>query len=151
MTIFMCHKTPSLLTTVAIALFMFFSGPAIAQSESLTSVSEEVFQEKNNQKYWQIQRSKRIKSSEGVQLYLKTINQGEYSDWRLPTKQELSELFSIFDLKENGQIKIRLEGKYWLAENKQQPYVGTWEIGDQCGPTRSFSTDKAGYVRAIRP
>ena len=60
-------------------------------------------------------------------------------------------LYKIFDLKKNGQVQLQLNGSYWLVDNRGAMQPGIWEIGDQCGPERSFYGTKSGYVRAIRP
>lgn len=115
----------------------------------LKSISGEIFENSRSGQMWQMGKSRRIRTSEAAERYVEKLNQGEYSDWRLPTKQELNKLFSLFDLKHHGDVRIQLEGNYWI-ENKGV-MAGAWEIGDQCGPSRTFYTKKAGYVRAIRP
>ena len=124
-----------------------------AMEPVLVPVSDTVFHDNRGKKDWQINRSGRLKDTGAVQQYLQQLNTNSSGDtqWRLPTKEELYSLFSLFDLKQNGEVKIRLEGKYWLQENSGPMYVGTWEIGDQCEPTRSFFQGNAGFVRAIRP
>lgn len=121
------------------------------QDATLEILSENVFRQQGGEKLWQMQRSKRLKTQDEVQEYLAALNHGEFHDWRLPTRQELYDLFSIFDLKQGGDVKIRLEGNYWLSDEKDGTHVGAWEIGDQCGPSRSYFEGKAGYVRAVRP
>ncbi len=133
------------------ALILICSSTGLSQTVSFKLFSEEIIQDTARQHFWQVKRSKILKNTEEVNAYLATLNQAEYNDWRLPTEQELFQLFSTFDLKLNGNIKIRLEGNYWLLSNINQPYVGTWEIGDQCGPSRTFYKGQSGYVRAIRP
>ncbi|WP_419174275.1 hypothetical protein [Desulfosediminicola sp.] len=98
---------------------------------------------------WRLERSGYFKTAEDVEHYLQGLNKEEGKQWRLPTKQELSDLFSSFDLKLNGEVKIQLEGRYWLQDDGKD-YVGSWQIGDQCGPSRSFYREKSGYVRAVR-
>ncbi len=145
-------KAPTIILVISVVtLFAFLPLPAVSKTKSLIILSEKVFQESSSHLDWQTQRSKRIKTEKEVQLYLQTLNHGEHDDWRLPTKQELYDIFSIFDLKLNGEVKVQLEGNYWLADDKGQPYVGAWKIGDQCGPSRSFSRAKAGVIRAVRP
>jgi len=133
---------------------LFLAGSALrvfAMEPLLVPVTDSVFHDNRSQKDWQISRSGRIKDTKEVQLYLQKLNKSGDSGWRLPTKEELYNLFSVFDLKENGEVKIRLEGKYWLQGDADKMYVGAWEIGDQCEPSRSFFQGNAGYVRAIRP
>ena len=139
------------LTLVSLLLVGVFITPAVstAGEQVLSTISEEIFQNSRNDQMWQMRKSKRFKNASSVVQCLNELNQGEYQDWRLPTKQELYKLFSDFDLKIHGDVRIRLEGNYWIENEGIQ--AGTWEIGDQCGPSRTFYTKKAGYVRAIRP
>lgn len=132
-------------------LFLVMPYSLEAADPSLKLAEDGVFQEGRSGRMWLMERSKRLKTSEEVAEYLNTLNQGKFSDWRLPTRQELYDLFCIFDLKESGEVKIRLEGAYWLKGETEQPEVGAWEIGDDCGPTRKYFQKKAGYVRAVRP
>lgn len=117
----------------------------------LKPVGDEYFENSKNGGMWTKERSKRIKEVSDVQEYLSELNTGQFSDWRLPTKQELYDLFLIFDLKNNGDVRVRVEGKYWLASDLGVLSVGAWEIGDGCGPERRFSVGGKGYIRAIRP
>ena len=130
-------------------LFSTTSQPAHAD-QGITESGDGLIQEVTSQRIWQKKRSKKIRTQEAAQAYIAKLNQGEYHDWRLPTKQELYELFSLFDLKRNGNIRLRLEGKYWLSDPQGNFSVGGWEIGDGCGPSRSFYGGKKGYVRAVR-
>lgn len=107
-------------------------------------ISEEIFQNTRNDQMWQMRKSKRFKTTSSVEQYLSELNQGEYQDWRLPTKQELYELFSYFDFKLHGRVKVQFEGSYWIENEGIQ--AGSWEIGDQCGPSRTFYTKKSGYA-----
>ena len=147
------HYMAKLLTCAVMitALLLTCSPVAMSKTITLRTHSVEEFQDTARQRFWQVNRSKKIKTIEEVSAYLTTLNQGKYDDWRLPTKLELFQLFSDFDLKRNGNLKIRLEGSYWLLDDMGQAHVGAWEIGDQCGPSRTFYKGKAGYLRAIRP
>ncbi len=136
---------------MTMAMVLFCSPASMSKAVTLKTISIEIFQDTAHQHFWQVNRSRKLKNIEEVSAYLTTLNQGQYNDWRLPTKQELFQLFSDFDLKQNGNLKIRLEGNYWLTDDMGQSHVGAWEIGDQCGPSRTFYKGKAGYLRAIRP
>lgn len=143
-------KAVTVLSFLVILLLLAPYTPQAADHK-LKIAGEGVFQEGSSGRMWLMERSKRLKTSEEVDDYLDTLNQGTFKDWRLPTRQELYELFCIFDLKESGEVKIRLEGAYWLKGVKEQPEAGAWEIGDQCGPSRKYYPKKAGSVRAVRP
>ena len=151
----MYHRTDrgraSIVWGFAAFLLFLTALPALSKEAAITALSDTAFMENVTQKTWYTHRSKRIKTVDDATVYLERLNQGEFNDWRFPTKWELSKLFSIFDLKQNGNIKIRLEGAYWLTDDKGKIFTGAWEIGDQCGPSRTFYKGKSGYVRAIRP
>ncbi len=137
-------------------LAVFFTFPfglaeAGDRKPQLKSVGEQYFENTRKGDMWIKSRSKRFAASSEVKNYLKSLNEGQFNDWRLPTKHELYDLFMIFDFKNNGGIKVRIEGKYWLVNSAGQMSVGAWDIGDGCGPERTFSQGKKGYVRAIRP
>ena len=133
--------------------FSFSYGLAEVEDKKtqLKSVGEQYFKNTRKGDMWTKSRSKIFATSSEVKNYLKSLNEAQFNDWRLPTKQELYDLLMIFDFKNNGDIKIRIEGKYWLANYAGQMSVGTWDIGDGCGPERTFSQGKKGVVRAIRP
>lgn len=151
----MRHRTNILSKLAALAIIanmgFFMSLPALGKEAAIVQLSGTAFQEISNKRTWNLDRSKRIKTADDALSYLNTLNQGEFNDWRFPTKEELSRLFSIFDLKQQGTVKIRIEGAYWMTGDEGKVYAGAWEIGDQCGPSRTFYTKKSGYVRAVRP
>lgn len=137
---------------VVLVLFLVTFGqyPGFA-AERLEKISPSVFLDGKTGRMWQLERSKRIREAGDAQDFLRELNKGEYGDWRLPTRQELFDLFQAFDLKEFGEVKIQIEGRYWLRTDAGEISVGSWEIGDGCGPERRYYEGKAGYVRAIRP
>lgn len=109
------NRLPSL-TLVLLLLSGVFATPYVstAGEQVLTMISEEIFQNSRNGQMWQMRKSKRFKTTSSVEQYLIELNQGEYQDWRLPSKQELYELFSYFDLKLHGRVNVQLEGNYWI-------------------------------------
>lgn len=113
--------------------------------------SEDILLDSKTGKMWQVKRSRKLRSVEDVYAFLAQLNQGEYSDWRLPTKKEIGELFLLFDLKEQGGVKVRFEGSYYHMTESGDISVGSWELGDECGPSRVYYPERNGYVRAVRP
>lgn len=109
------------------------------------------FKNHKNGKLWMIAKSEKFHLADSARQYLKKLNEGEYNDWRFPTQQELYDLFVIFDLMKNGEVKIHIEGAYWLMSDNGKLNVGAWEIGDGCGPERTFFSLKKGVVMAVRP
>lgn len=133
--------------------FNNFPGSAMADNpKSLLVHSGELYFENSRKgSMWTKTRSRILTSAGEVKHYLAILNNGDFSDWRLPTQQELHDLFMIFDMKDNGDVKIRIEGKYWLTDKNGEVAAGTWEIGDGCGPERHFHDADRGYIRAVRP
>lgn len=117
----------------------------------LNVLDEETFAEAGTTRTWRLVRSRRMKSPEQVEQYLADLNSGNGSSaiWRLPSRDELYRLFSKFDLKNNGDVQVALEGNYWHTDEKGMLTVGAWEIGDQCGPERFFYPAQSGYVWAV--
>ena len=99
---------------------------------------------------WQKGMSKRIKSLEEANAYIKSLNLGNATDWRLPTVTELYGLHITVDLHENGNCDLISEGNYWSDEPDSEGRVGTWEMDDNCDPERRYIPKTAGRVRAIR-
>lgn len=103
---------------------------SVARAADLKMIGEGIFQEEKSGKVWQLKQSKRFKTEEEVNNHLLQLNSGEYDDWRLPTKQELYELFVVFDFKKNGDVAVPKEGSYWYADEYGEMEVGAWEEGD---------------------
>ena len=102
-----------------------------AAADELKMVDENVFQEQKSGRMWQLEQSRRLSSPEQVEEYLQEVNSsGGYTDWRLPTKQELYELLVFFDLKDNGDVAAPKKGNYWYAGDSGEPEVGAWEQGE---------------------
>jgi hypothetical protein len=145
------RNTALLLSFLLLQLLPAVVTSSANSADRLHMVSETTFMDEGTGKMWQFDRSKRIDKLDDAIEVLAALNSGVYHDWRFPTKQELFEFFQIFDLKNNGSVKPKLEGSYWLQEDDGAIEVGSWEIGDGCGPGRKFFTGKTGYVRAVRP
>ncbi|WP_163340488.1 DUF1566 domain-containing protein [Desulfopila sp. IMCC35008] len=113
--------------------------------------SDSVFLDTKTGAMWQLERSRKIRSVEQAYAFLNSLNEGQYDDWRMPTDKELAELFLLFDLRQNGDVEIKLDGSYWHHQENGDISAGSWELGDECGPSRVFFPAKYGYLRAIRP
>ena len=123
-------KNAKFLFTLLFCLSLILPVTASAKMGAVTILDGDIIQEPGNGRMWQINRSKKMRSSTEVQEYLSNLNKGEHNDWRLPTKYELYDLFLLFALKENQELDIRLEMSYWLVGNNGKMIVGSWEPGD---------------------
>ena len=99
---------------------------------------------------WQQGVSRRVKSLEHAKEYIRSLNLGDYNDWRLPTVSELYDLHITIDLHENGNCEIKSEGNYWSDEPDSEGHVGAWEMDDNCDPERRYIPKTSGRIRAIR-
>lgn len=99
---------------------------------------------------WQQGTSPKLKTLEKANEYIKTLNLGGYTDWRLPTVNELYDLHLTVDLHENGNCTLKSEGSYWSDEPDDKGRVGAWEMDDNCDPERQYTPKKSGRIRAIR-
>jgi len=120
---------------------------AMAQKQLLVELSEDSFLVKNSGLIWQYERSDKTGSFMTMKNH---VSSSEANGWRLPTKLELYDLVEIFDLHQNGAVKIDIEGSYWLTDDSGNEVTGAWEIGDQCGPSRTYYPHKRGYIRLVR-
>ena len=101
---------------------------------------------------WQADRSQRpFTSSEDVEKYLATLNLAGFTDWRLPTSQELWNLYFTNDYSMAGQLakSIKMSGSYWTKDG-EQIRAGYLEDSDDPGINRYFLDSKKGFVRAVR-
>lgn len=140
--------TPRLLFVLHLILLTLAPvSAAIAQKQLLVELSEDSFLVNTSGLIWQYERSDKIRNFISMKNY---VSLNEAHGWRLPTKQELYDLVEIFDLHQNGTVKIDIEGSYWLTDDSGNEVTGAWEIGDQCGPSRTYYPHKRGYIRLVR-
>ena len=100
---------------------------------------------------WQVEKSAMTTSLQDAEQYVRTLRLGGYSDWRLPTVDELYDLNYLFDLFQNGDCALDRKGNYWSGEKNGEGKAGAWEISDQCDPERQYTPGTQGYIRAVRP
>lgn len=119
--------------------------------DRLVTVSNGLCRDTKTGLYWQTVTSKTLRSLKDADDYSTSLESGGYDDWRLPTVSELFELYMTFDLHENGDCRMVVEGTYWSDEPDLEGRVGTWELDDNCDPERRYIPQKKGKVRAVRP
>ena len=69
----------------------------------LQNLGNGVCQDTVSGQMWQIEKSKMTTSLKDAEQYVRTLNLGGYSDWRLPTVDELYDLNYLFDLFQQGE------------------------------------------------
>lgn len=140
-----------MLAMVAVPNMAGAAGKAANPDSSLVDRGNGIVEEVGTAgKMWQLERSGSFRSLEEAQAYVKTLTLGGYKDWRLPTLQELYDLHYLVDVKKAKGIDLRMEGNYWATDPEGHGMAGSWEIGDQCEPSRSYFKKSFGYVRAVR-
>jgi len=141
-----------LLAVVAMPRWAGAASKAVNPDNTLADLGNGIIEEVGVAgRMWQQERSGPFRSMEEAQAYVQTMNLGGHKDWRLPTIQELYDLHYLVDVKKAKGIELRMEGNYWVTDPEGHGMAGSWEIGDQCEPSRSYFKKNFGYVRAVRP
>lgn len=129
------------------------TGCASVKTPDLTEVDDGIIKVESSELMWQKHRSQMFKSSEEADKYVKGLNLGGYSDWRLPTRDELLDFYFVFDFGDADakDLGIKIEGDYWTSDEDGAGFSGGWKDGSFCEITRGFQPATKGYVRAVRP
>ncbi len=134
--------------TLASGLF----SQATAREPQLKDIGNGICQDVKSGLMWQVTRSKKFSESQDVEQYLQQLNKGTYSDWRLPTMNELKALRFIFDRKNNGNCTLpRMNSWYWADKAPFNSRPGKLEPNEECGGGYEFVSKEKGAVRAVRP
>lgn len=145
----------SCLVLAAIALFLQGcaatpDGDRPASRTRLADLGNGICRESSG-RMWQVERSEVFASGQEAHNYTKNVKLGNYSDWRLPSREELYELCRLIELRLAGDCPIQLKGGYWLA-NGGATEAGEWEAYPLCGgPGFRYAKSKSGRVKAVRP
>ncbi len=147
-------KNPILPILCAITImFVFgFALYATAGKPQLKDLGNGICQDSKTGIMWQINKSRSFKESEKAINYANTLDLGGFSDWRLPTMDELKYLkVEIYDKKKNGDCKLkRPASKYWADATNGGIKPGKLEASGECGGGYKFAEKSKGYVRAVR-
>ncbi len=130
------------------------AGCAGLRNPDLTDLGDGTMHLSSSPFQWQLARSPSLSSWDVASKYVAALELGGHSDWRLPTREELLDLYFVFDFgnAKEGDKTGKINGYYWIAEKDDTGYIGTWKDGDSCEISRNFNTgDRGGYVRAVRP
>ena len=146
-------KYPHLVLVLLAGLLLSLQGCAAKSSQQarLHNLGNGICQDTVSGRMWQIEKSQMTTSLKDAEQYVHALNLGGYSDWRLPSVDELYDLNYLFDLFQNGDCTLDRKGNYWSGEKDGEGKAGAWEISDQCDPVRQYAPGSKGYVRAVRP
>jgi hypothetical protein len=122
-------------------------------ADKLQSTGTGICREAGTGRMWQVTRSKLFSSPQEAEEYAESLVLEGITDWRLPTQNELFDLYYIFFWEKNGACTMKLNGEYWIDAEEEGPSPGHWETEFLCSPVHRFVTSsrKKGYVRAVRP
>jgi hypothetical protein len=101
---------------------------------------------------WQQDHSdKKFTSGADAQAYADNLTLAGFDDWRLPTSQELWELYFANDFTMAGKLakEVKMDGSYWTRDG-DTIQAGYLEVTDDPGINRYFRDSNKGFVRAVR-
>ncbi len=99
---------------------------------------------------WQTGNKEVFSNSQKALEYVQALHIGNYNDWRLPSKEELYNLYQIYEMKLSGNCPIKLKGSYWLTEG--DIHAGEWEAYPICGGSElQYFNATDGRIMAVRP
>lgn len=105
---------------------------------------------------WQRDGSNAEMDFEDAEAYLKSLNTKKmagFSDWRLPTVEELASLIEPVGVNDNLFIDRQfssLQSSCWTGDRKQNPILFLWVVDFRQGGIYSDSWRSQYYVRAVR-
>ncbi|TFG36753.1 MAG: DUF1566 domain-containing protein [Desulfobacterales bacterium] len=145
-----------LLIPFLLGFLLILPGCAATGTQSNTTfidLNNGIFQVSGSDLMWQKERSPLFASKEEAVAYVKNLNLGGFTDWRLPTPDEVLSLHYVVDFgkAKEGDFGIFLAGNYWCVLNEDEIIAGSWQDGVTCELNRSYKSNFSGHVRAVRP
>lgn len=145
-----------LFTPFVLGFLLFLTACAATGPRSSTTfidLNNGIFQVPGSELMWQKERSPLFTSKEEAVEYVENLTLGGFSDWRLPTPDEVLALHNIVDFgkAKEGDDDIFLKGNYWCVLTGDEIIAGSWQDGVSCELTRSYKPNLSGHVRAVRP
>ena len=146
-------KTTHLTLTcrVVVAALLLVASNAMAGGGTLQNMGNGICNDPVSGLMWQIAKGKRFSSLNEVNDYVAGLKLGGYTDWRLPTTRESSELRGLIAIQGNKDCNIpKLESKYWLVDKKKGTVPAKLELECFCRGDFDLVVKDKGYVRAVR-
>jgi len=128
------------------------SSPTAERDAPLRDLGNGICRQTNNGLMWQMDKSPRYSTWQEAKKYAETLNLGGYTDWRLPTKDELYMLHYISALPGDADCMMKLSCSFWSGNAGQEANAGRWESYPLCGGNEfKYVKAEQGFVRAVRP
>lgn len=119
---------------------------------ALHNLGNNICQDTATGRMWQIEASPPFFSWEQARQYVGTLTMGGYTDWRLPSRDELFELHDLLALQMPSDCPILEHGGYWSASRQGGGDVGYFDTYPLCGDSGyEYIKTASGAVRAVRP
>lgn len=146
-------KDQLIVSAFIVCLTMTASGCAPKKTMLLQTEGTEICEEIKSGKMWQKGKGGPFFTLQAAEQYAADLQLGGHNDWRLPSKEELFELYHIFFWKKNNSCDLNQNGEFWSVAKDGRSSLGHWETYLLCDPEFNYvkSLKTSGYVRAIRP
>ena len=145
-------KIHSLMITGVLVLVCALTGAGpVSAGGDLENMGNGICRDKVTGLMWQIGKSRRFSDIEDVQNYIAGLKLGGYTDWRLPTTRESSELRGLIAIQGNDDCQFpKLKSKYWLKDPKKGTIPARLELECFCRGDYDLVPKDKGYVRVVR-
>jgi len=77
--------------------------------------------------------------------YCSSLALGGYSDWRLPTKDELTALY-----RQKSKLTNLVSSDYWSSTTYENSHESAWDVDFRNGYVYYYAKDSNSYVRCVR-
>ena len=147
----MNKKIISCFVTLPAAIVLIFFTNAMAGKGTLQNMGHGICKDTVTGLEWQIDKSKRFSSLDEVKKYVGSLDLGGFSDWRLPSTQETSELRGVIAIQGNEDCHFsRLKSKYWMVDKKKGIVPARLELECFCRGDYNLLVKDKGHIRAVR-
>ena len=126
--------------------------PAAERRARFVDLGNGICQQTNNGLMWQVDKSQQYSTWQEARRYAEMLDLGGFTDWRLPTRDEIYMLHYTSELRGDTECMMKLAGSILSTALGQEANAGRWESYPLCGGNeyKYVKTDK-GFVRAVRP
>lgn len=149
----MSSARPLTISTLIFLLLISSSGCARHTPPGAVNSDPGILQVSTSALQWQRERGPHFKNPEEARDYAAKLELGGYSDWRLPTREEMLDFYYAFDFgsARASELNIHIEGYYWVMDVDGVIFAGSWADGEICEISRSYRpSTRGGFVRAVR-